>query len=55
MINVLGLPAISVPIKEDDNGMSWSIQAVGRIGAEDQLLRLGARLETLVAERRSAV
>ncbi|WP_022870006.1 amidase [Yaniella halotolerans] len=54
MINVLGLPAISVPIKDDEKGMSWSIQAIGRIGAEDQLLRLGARLETLVAERRSA-
>ena len=54
MINVLGLPAISVPIKDDENGMSWSVQAIGRIGAEDQLLRLGARLEALVAERRSA-
>lgn len=53
MINVLGLPAISVPIKDDENGMSWSVQAIGRIGAEDQLLRLGARLEALVAERRS--
>lgn len=53
MINVLGLPAISVPIKEDENGMSWSIQAIGRIGTEDQLLRLGARLEALVAERNS--
>lgn len=54
MINVLGLPAISVPIKEDDNGMSWSIQAIGRIGTEDKLLRLGARLETLVGDRNSA-
>lgn len=54
MLNVLGLPAISVPVKEDENGMSWSIQAIGRIGTEDQLLRLGARLETLVAERNSA-
>lgn len=54
MINVVGLPAISVPIKDDENGMSWSVQAIGRIGAEDQLLRLGARLEALVAERRSA-
>src|SRR5690625_4777173 len=53
MINVVGLPAISVPIKDDENGMSWSVQAIGRIGAEDQLLRLGARLEALVAERRS--
>lgn len=49
MINVLGLPAISVPVKNDDNGMSWSIQAVGRVGTEDKLLRLGARLEALVA------
>lgn len=49
MINVLGLPAISVPIKDDENGMSWSIQAIGRVGTEDKLLRLGARLETLVA------
>lgn len=53
MINVVGLPAISVPIKDDENGMSWSVQAIGRIGDEDQLLRLGARLEALVAERRS--
>lgn len=49
MINVLGLPAISIPVKEDENGMSWSIQAVGRAGTEDKLLRLGARLEALVA------
>src|SRR5690625_4527320 len=49
MINVLGLPAISVPIKDDEDGMSWSIQAVGRAGTEDMLLRLGARLEALVA------
>lgn len=54
MINVLGLPAISVPVKTDENGMSWSIQAIGRIGTEVQLLRLGARLETLVAERQAA-
>lgn len=54
MINVLGLPAMSVPIQEDDDGMSWSVQAIGRIGTEDQLLRLGARIETLVAQRRAA-
>lgn len=54
MINVLGLPAISIPIKTDDSGMSWSIQAVGRIGTEDTLLRLGARLEALVAARNVA-
>lgn len=54
MINVLGLPAISIPIKTDDSGMSWSIQAIGRIGTEDTLLRLGARLEALVAARNVA-
>src|SRR5699024_4689033 len=52
MINVLGLPAISVPVKTDDDGMSWSIQAVGRIGTEASLLRLGARLEALVADQK---
>ncbi len=49
MINVLGLPAISIPVKDDEDGMSWSIQAIGRVGTEDKLLRLGARLEALVA------
>lgn len=48
MINVLGLPAISVPIKEDEHGLSWSIQAIGRAGTEDKLVRLGARLEALL-------
>lgn len=51
MINVMGLPAISIPLKTDDNGFSWSVQAVGRSGTEDQLLRLGARLEALVAQQ----
>ena len=54
MINVLGLPAISVPVKDDDEGMSWSIQAIGRVGTEDQMLRLAARLETLVAGQKPA-
>lgn len=54
MINVLGLPAISIPMKDDENGMSWSIQAIGRAGTEDTLLRLGARLESLVAWQKPA-
>lgn len=54
MINVMGLPALSVPIKEDDNGMSWSVQLIGRAGTEDVLLRVGARLEALVAARHNA-
>ena len=54
MINVLGLPAISIPVRDDDNGMSWSIQAVGRVGTEDMLLRFGARLEALVAAQKPA-
>ncbi|GAA4107160.1 amidase [Enteractinococcus coprophilus] len=52
MINVMGLPAISIPVKDDEDGMSWSIQAIGRAGTEDKLLRLGARLEALVAANR---
>src|SRR5699024_6287171 len=51
--DVVGVPAVSEPIQHDEKVMSWSVQAIGRIGAEDQLLRLGARLEALVAERRS--
>ena len=52
MINVMGLPAISVPVRDDEDGMSWSIQAIGRAGTEDMLLRFGARLEALVAAQK---
>ncbi|MGO1183472.1 MAG: amidase [Micrococcaceae bacterium] len=49
MVNVMGLPAISVPVLTDEDGMNWSVQAIGRPGTEAQLLALAARLETLLA------
>ena len=45
MVNVLGLPAVSVPVLQDEDGMSWSVQLIGRPGAETQLLTLAAQLE----------
>ena len=38
-INYLGLPAISVPIDFDENGLPLSIQLVGKPFSEDLLLR----------------
>lgn len=49
MINVMGLPAVSVPVLRDTEGLNWSVQAVGRPGTEGQLLALAARMEQLLA------
>lgn len=48
MVNVMGLPAISVPVLRDADGLSWSVQAIGRPGTESHLLALAARLEQLL-------
>lgn len=48
MVNVMGLPAISFPVLTDEDGLSWSVQAIGRPGTEAQLLGLAARMETLL-------
>lgn len=45
MVNVLGLPAVSVPVLRSEDGLSWSVQLIGRPGAETQLLTLAAQLE----------
>ncbi|WIK81879.1 amidase [Micrococcus lylae] len=45
MVNVLGLPAASVPVLRSEEGLSWSVQVIGRPGAETQLLALAAQLE----------
>ena len=44
-INYLGLPAISVPIGFDKNGLPLSIQLVGKPFSEDLLLRAAFSLE----------
>ncbi len=48
MVNVMGLPAVSVPVLQDAEGLSWSVQAIGRPGTEGHLLALAARLEHLL-------
>ncbi|XKH57686.1 amidase [Citricoccus nitrophenolicus] len=50
MVNVMGLPAISVPVLRDADGFSWSVQAIGRPGTEGPLLALAARMEQLLAD-----
>ncbi|MFC7401508.1 amidase [Citricoccus sp. GCM10030269] len=50
MVNVMGLPAVSVPVLRDTDGMNWSVQAIGRPGTEGALLALAARLEQLLAD-----
>ncbi|GAA1163869.1 amidase [Nesterenkonia sandarakina] len=44
VVNVMGLPAINVPTYTDAQGLSWSIQLIGRHGSEEQLLALAATL-----------
>lgn len=50
MVNVLGLPAVSLPVDRDaETGLSWSVQLIGRPGGEDALLQLAGHLELLLA------
>ncbi|MFB2572944.1 amidase [Micrococcus sp. IITD107] len=51
MVNVMGLPAVSVPVLRDEGGLSWSVQLIGREGTEVQLTALAAQLEGLLAGR----
>lgn len=43
--NVWGLPALIIPIGEDESGMPISIQIIGLIGNEDAIFQLGTLLE----------
>lgn len=45
MVNVCGLPAISVPVFRTRGGLSMSIQLIGQPSAEADLLALSAQLE----------
>ncbi|WP_026544509.1 amidase [Arthrobacter sp. 35/47] len=45
MVNVCGLPAISVPVYSTAGGLSMSIQLIGRPSAEADLLTVSAQLE----------
>ncbi|WP_403020285.1 amidase [Salinibacterium sp. GXW1014] len=44
-VNVCGLPAITLPVHETDDGLPMGIQLIGRPGDEDTLLAIGAQLE----------
>ncbi|GAB3190012.1 amidase [Nesterenkonia suensis] len=44
VVNVMGLPAINVPVLTDPDGLSWSVQIIGRRHAEEQLLALAATM-----------
>ncbi|MBS9532566.1 amidase [Mycobacterium sp. M1] len=46
--NATGLPAVSVPAGFDDDGLPIGVQLVGRMGAEDTLLRVARQLERAV-------
>ncbi|MCX7521132.1 amidase [Microbacterium sp. STN6] len=48
MVNVSGLPAITLPIAQTDSGLPMGVQLIGRPGGEATLLALGAQLERRV-------
>ncbi|KAF9609675.1 hypothetical protein IFM89_017854 [Coptis chinensis] len=50
--NLLGLPAISVPIGHDKQGLPIGLQLIGRPWAEATILRLASAVEELCAEFR---
>lgn len=43
--NVWGLPALTVPVGADREGMPIAVQLVSKVGNEDALFKLGSRLE----------
>ncbi|XP_074328009.1 fatty acid amide hydrolase isoform X1 [Apium graveolens] len=48
--NLLGLPAISVPVGYDKQGLPIGLQLIGRPWAEASILRLAAAIEELCAD-----
>ncbi|MCC3274113.1 amidase [Arthrobacter zhangbolii] len=44
MVNVCGLPAISIPVLDTQDGLPMGIQLIGRPGAEADLLAVAAQL-----------
>ena len=44
-VNVAGLPAITLPVAESDDGLPMGVQLIGRPGGEHTLFAIGAQLE----------
>jgi amidase len=44
-LNASGLPAITLPVHETDDGLPMGVQLIGRPGGEHVLLAIGAQLE----------
>lgn len=47
-VNVCGLPAITLPVHQTEEGLPMGIQLIGRPGGEATLLAIGAQLERRV-------
>ena len=45
VFNLLGLPALTVPLTLDEEGMPVGVQIVGRPWEEEALLEIGVALE----------
>ncbi|MBA0687995.1 hypothetical protein Goari_005806 [Gossypium aridum] len=50
--NLLGLPAITVPVGHDKQGLPIGLQLIGRPWGEATILRLASAIEELCAESR---
>jgi aspartyl-tRNA(Asn)/glutamyl-tRNA(Gln) amidotransferase subunit A len=44
-VNAAGLPAVSIPVGFDSDGMPLGVQVIGRAGNDEQILALAATLE----------
>ena len=55
--NITGQPAISVPVAESASGLPIGVQLVGAFGRDDQLVAVGAQLESALpwADRRPGI
>ncbi|HEV7742836.1 MAG TPA: amidase [Pseudolysinimonas sp.] len=49
MVNVAGLPAITLPVSTTEDGLPMGVQLIGRPGGEHVLLAIGAQLERRLA------
>jgi amidase len=50
--NVTGLPAITLPVLQTDDGIPMGVQLIGRPGGEATLLSIGAQLERRIGWQR---